>query len=71
MSLAQLIELRKLIKLEYELGKSRGYSVHELNRLKDLLGKYDEVVNSLPNDIREENHLTSLSKVRNLVMSIA
>lgn len=71
MSLAQLIELRKLIKLEYDLGKTRGYSVHELNRLKDLLTQYYLGLEFIPDSIKEENNLTQLSKIRNLVMSVA
>ena len=71
MSLADLIELKKLIKLEYDLGKTRGYSVHELNRLKDLLSQYYLGLKYIPDNVREENHLTQLSKVRNLVMNVA
>ena len=71
MSLAQLIELRKLIKLEYDLGKTRGYSIHELNRLKDLLSQYYSGLKFIPENVREENNLTQLSKVRNLVMNVA
>lgn len=71
MSLAKLIELKEIIKLEFSLGKSRGYTVHELNRLKDLLTMYDDGIKGLPEEVISENGLTSLSKVRSLVMNVA
>lgn len=71
MSLKDLIELKEIIKLEFSLGKTRGYSVHELNRLKELLTKYDTGVSYLDEEVKQENDLTSLSKVRNLVMNVA
>lgn len=71
MSLTDLIKLKEIIKLEFSLGMTRGYSVHELNRLKDLLTKYDMGMNGLSEEIKKENNLTSLSKVRNLVMKVA
>ena len=71
MSLAKLIELGETIKLEFSLGITRGYSIHELNRLKDLLNMYDDGMKFISEEIKKENNLPSLTKVRTLIMNVA
>ena len=71
MSLADLIKLKEIIKIEYAQGSTQGYSLHQLNRFKELLTMYDEGKKFLSEEVIKENDLSSLPKVRNLVMNVA